>query len=435
MRSPCLKVLTIALMSMGVIIHQASAKGYEGKPVNAAQQLAAGQVAPSFSDGEVHDFLQQVHRAEAISDPLQRCIAYPAPPGSHWSAAVVQANCGYHMQAVMPYQDMKALVESGRAAELDAYLKHAQQKQLTRPDSRSLLDYIYFSRFLDPSTEALNLIEAWHRQQPKSAFALTARGRVYLERAWQDRGGQYASQTPPENFARMEHWLQLARKDLDQAIAIDPKIIAAYSAMMSIGMLEGDRAYVANASRRALAVQPGNFYIYGMRVLVAEPKWGGSIDEMKRIVQEAQTHAKDNELLKLLLPAPAAYAANLSGCDCDDPAKLSAYRRILDQMPTVEVLAASASALDKAGKTQLAVVYQSEVLRFRQSDDMLRVRRIPNLIASGEKTWAKKEGDDLLAKPSVDPAAVSALIQVYMSLGDQESVKKAFAKMDELRPK
>jgi len=431
MRLRNVKWLALSLASIGIFIHPVYAQGGEGKPVAPA---AAAAAAP-FSDADVHDFLEKVRHAETISDPLQRCIAYPNPPGSHWLPTTARAYCVYQLQTFMSYEDIKASIETGQAAKLDAYLRNALQKQLTSADSASLLDHIYMTHFSNASSEALTLIEAWNRQQPKSAFALTARGRTYLERAFQDRGGRYASETPRANFMRMDRWLQLARKDLEQATAIDARMIPAYSAMIAIGMLQGDDAYAQQAARKALVAQPGNYFIYSRRILMAEPKWGGSIGKMKRIVREAQRHTKGNELLKLLLPVPAAYAANLTGCDCDDPAQLNAYREVLDQMPGVEVLAGAASALDKARQAKLAVIYQSEVLRFSPEDDILRAKRISNLIAVGEKTWGKSEADELLAKPSVGPATVSALIGVYTSIGDKEGVKKCFAKMDELRPK
>ena len=429
MRLQKMKWLALTMASVGMFVQPVHAQGGEQKPA------VSPSSATPFTDAEVKDFLGNVRRAEALSDPLQRCIAYPNPPGSHWPATTVRAYCVYQLQTFISYADIKASIEAGQAAKVDAYLRNALQKQLTSADSASLLDHIYMAHFNDASSEALTLIEAWNRQQPKSAFALTARGRVYLQRALQDRGGRYASETPRDNFVRMDRWLQLARKDLDQATAIDSRIIPAYSAMITIGMLQGDEKYSRQAADKALAAQPGNYFIYGRRILMAEPKWGGSIEKMDRIVREAQRHAKGNELLKLLLPVPAAYEANLTGCDCTDPAQLRAYRVVLDQMPGVEILAGAASALDKAKQANLAVIYQSEVLRFSPEDDTLRAKRIPNLVAAGEKAWGKAEADQLLAKPSVGPATVSELVRVYMSIGDQEGVKKSFARMDELRPK
>jgi len=430
MRLLCLNVLAMA--SIGMAIQPALAEGLDVKPVTPAVSATAKQASPSFSDAEVHDFLEKAHRAETISDPLKRCIAYPDPPGSHWSAEATRAYCVYHMQTFVSYEDAKAWVESGKAAKLDAYLSDAAKKQLTRKESAGLLDHIYFGHFSDASPETRAMIDSWMRQRPKSAFALAASGRSYLAAAWQARGTDYASKTPRENFERMNAWLMFARRDLEQAIAIDPRVFPAYTAMINIGMAQGDDEYAGQAARKGLAVQPANYSIYGQLMGLAQPRWGGSLDEMSRITAEAQTHAKDNGLLMLLLPLRAAYEAKLTDCNCADP---NAYRTILDQMPAGELLSGAAYAVDAADRKDLAVVYQSEVIRFYPWADLEKAKRVRHLIAFGERAWARMDADKLSTQPSSGRDILKILNNDYMTLGDFAAVKRTFLRMDELRAK
>jgi tetratricopeptide (TPR) repeat protein len=427
-----LKVFMAGITLTGMVALPVHANDKVERSAGTTVSANASSNARPFSDSEVRHFLQEVRVADAISDPLMRCLAYPDPPDSHWSRAAVRAYCIYHMQSSMDDSNVKALVEGGRASELDAYLEGALEKQLTRSESAGLLDHIYFAHFSNGSAQTRALIDSWKRQLPKSAFALVASGRSYLAMAWQARGGKFASETPAENFMAMDKWLKLAVEDLNKAIAIDPRVIPAYSAMVNIGMLEGDSGFAKAAAAKGLAIQAANYSIYAQLVWMAEPKWEGSIDEMRRVVGEAQTHARDNALLKLLLPLPAAYAANLTDCNCDVPADPNAYREILDQMPSGEILAGAASAVDRADKTNLAIVYQSEVIRFSPWATAVRAGRIRHLVSFGEKVWASKEASEISAKPLSDPYTLRALAGAYISLGDTEGAGKTYARLNAL---
>lgn len=394
-----------------------------------AKGTASAHTAPKpslFSVDEVVRFLEAAKQAEAIKDPLQRCLSYPDPPGSHWSPAATHAYCAYHMQSFMSYEDMKSLIEKGRAAELDRYMQDALQKQRTHPESAGLLDHIYFGNFSDSSKETRELIDAWKTQSPKSAFAYVASGRFYLGMAWDARGGKAVSDTPRENFVAMDKWLALGKADLDEAIKLDPHIAHAYSLLIDMAMLTGDDAAISDAANRGLAMEPANYAIYGQMVWSAEPKWGGSIEEMSRIVHSAQAHASKNGLLKLLLPLPAAYAANLTDCNCDERADLESYRVILDDMPAGEILSGVANVTNQRHVANLAVVYQSEVLRFSPWADGVRLQRAPNLVTFREKPWALEEMTALSAKWHKNANTLKALADAYVMMAEPKQAESDY---------
>src|SRR5215469_5307653 len=128
-----LLVVGVALTGMMALPVYADGKveNLTGTSASAKKPLMARQ----FTDSEVQQFLKRVRHAEAISDPLQRCLAYPDPPASHWSRAAAQAYCNYHMQPFMDDGHVKALIEGGRASELDVYLEGALERQLMQPQS------------------------------------------------------------------------------------------------------------------------------------------------------------------------------------------------------------------------------------------------------------------------------------------------------------
>jgi tetratricopeptide (TPR) repeat protein len=387
----------------------------------AADRVALTQEKPKaalFSIDEIVRFLEAAKQAEAIKDPLQRCLSYPDPPGSHWSPAATHAYCMYHMQEFMGFTEMKSLVENGHAAELDRYMQNALQQQQTRPESAGLLDHIYFGNFSDSSKETRALIDAWKRQSPKSAFAYVASGSSYLRMAWRARGQMAVSDTPKENFVAMDKWLALGKADLGEAIRLNPRIAFAYTVLIDMAMLTGDAAAASDAANRGLAVEPANYAIYAQMVWMAEPKWGGSIEEMSLIVRHAQAHASKNGLLKLLLPLPAAYVADLTDCNCEGHTDLGSYRMVLDDMPAGEILSGVAAVTNKRHAVNLAVIYQSEVLRFSPWASRVRLLRAPYLAAFREKPWALEEMAELSGKLNKDASTLEEFAIAYVMMGE-----------------
>ncbi len=54
-----------------------------------------------FTRAQGYAFIEAMKKAEAIADPLQRCLAYPDPPDSHWSRDTVVAYCHYRLQPLL----------------------------------------------------------------------------------------------------------------------------------------------------------------------------------------------------------------------------------------------------------------------------------------------------------------------------------------------
>src|SRR6185437_304927 len=98
-----------------------------------------------FTRVEANAFLDAAERAEKIVDPLQRCLAYPDPPGSHWDREVVVAYCKYRHQQIITLAQIRELVRGGHATQLDGLLAQSLQEQKNHADARGRLDRIYLS--------------------------------------------------------------------------------------------------------------------------------------------------------------------------------------------------------------------------------------------------------------------------------------------------
>ena len=393
----------------------------------------AGKKGRLFTRAEVYAFLDQAKRAEAISDPLQRCLAYPDPPGSHWSPAAVGAYCKYRLQKLMPFSEMESLIQNGKSAELDRRLADALQAQMTRPESRGLLDRTYEIDF-NGSFDIRPTLDAWKRDSPNSAFAYAASGYAYQKMAAAARGSGYIRDTPQSDLLSMSRLMKEADTDLRHAIALDPRIMPAYDAMISVGGLEYGHAYAMYAAKKGLAIEPGSYALYSSLMWLNQPNWYGSLEEMNRLATAAQMHAKDAPLLMLLTSEAHAKALNTDDCDCHTVEDLAAYPAAFDQIATSRELLNAGDAASSSHQHELAAVYLSEALRFNADLNDERLRRVTELVDFDQAQWAAAEATRLLHMEPKNSNYLKARGWAYESAEDYKHAAQDYRAAYALNP-
>ncbi|HEY2344723.1 MAG TPA: hypothetical protein VGH80_02445 [Xanthomonadaceae bacterium] len=412
---------------------------------NAHASVAAPSVAtpPFFTRGEIGTFLAAASSAEAIADPLKRCLAFPDPPGSHWSPSVVEAYCRYHSQAFVTLAEAQDLIGRGNAAGLDHRLAAAEHAQLAQEGSAGLLDHTYHQDFGGSSPELRASLDAWKLQSPQSAFAYAASGVVYVNAAREARGGAWIQDTPKEKIAAMEDLLAKARSDLDKAVSLDPGVTPAYSSMLDVAQLEGDEGYAASATRQGLKADPANYSLYAMLMQGAEPKWGGSLPTMVSLASAARAQSSKNPLLLLIQPEVPAMEAGLDNCGCHAPEDIGAYRRVLDQVASISLLnGAGEDAIKGDLPAQFAVVYLSEALRFDPVVSSARKTLIEQLLVLSEQPGFKAaavhlaliHADRWVDLAAHDSASYGARGSVRMAMNDYAHAEADYSNAFALAP-
>jgi len=389
---------------------------------------------PPFTEAQFNQFLIDARKTESIVDPLQRCLDYPEPPGLDWSATVTSAYCHYQFDPVVTRVEVRRLIESGRAQELDKRLANALHDQLTKSDAQALLDRTFVINFKDGSEAMRALMDAWKRQSPTSPFAMAASGTAYVEMAQQVRGAEYASKTLRSSFESMRRLLERARTDLDKAVELDPQITPAYGAMIYAGALQSDGAYAVNAAKRGLAIDPANYTIYARLVWMAQPKWGGTVRGMQRLIAAAQRHAKKNPLLRLLLSERRGGEAYVEDCDCNPMTEMDLYEQVYAEASTVNMLMSGGWAAKNRNSPALSVIYRSELLRFDPSKIDHREGRAFDLASLGQSDWALAEGNALVALAPQDENAFDVRGVAYESMGKLDSAKEDYEQALRLNP-
>lgn len=377
-----------------------------------------------FTRDEANAFLDAAKKAEAIRDPLQRCLAYPDPPRSHWSHDAVDAYCRYHYQPLISFAEVQQLIQGGRGAEVDRRMAQALQDQLTRSDAHGRLDRTFYEDFNNGSFDIRPTLDAWKRDSPDSAFAWAASGYAYVAMAYRARGGGYIADTPQSNIDAMDNLLAHADTDLRRAIELDPRLTPAYSAMINAGGLGLGRKYALDAARRGLAIAPDNYAIYSMLMWLEQPKWGGSLQSMQRLAAQAQTHAKDNPLLVLLQSAVPFY--EVDNCQCDKPTERAAYPAAFDQVASSSYLARAGNSVDDRKHSEASVIYLSEALRFDWSLDDARLRRAYDLVDYDEAAWAVGETNALIAGAPRNEGALKVRAYAYESMNDYAHAERDY---------
>ncbi|MFC5526071.1 hypothetical protein ACFPPA_09980 [Rhodanobacter ginsengisoli] len=406
-----------SVMARLVATRQATAVPHRPPPLPAAK-------AHLFTRDEANAFLARAKKAEAIADPLQRCLAYPDPPGSHWSPDAVAAFCRYYRLPVITFAEAQQLIQSGHAAELDHRLAAALQAQMTEPGSKGLLDRIYREAFRNGSFDIRPTLDAWMRESPNSAFAYAASGVAYESMAGDARGGAYMADTPQSNVDSMDKLLGQADRDLRRAIALNPQMTPAYVAMINAGGLGLGTSYAEDAARRGLAVAPDDYAIYSILMWAKQPKWGGSIGAMRQLADQAQAHAKENPLLELLQSEAPYYEA--SNCDCDRDTELAAYPPALDQLASTNDLAAAGHAADGTPRVETSLIYLSEALRFEPTRDNERLHRAFDLVDFDEAAWAVAEANRLITASPRNEDAFKVRGHAYEAMNDYVHAEQDF---------
>lgn len=369
-----------------------------------------------FTRLETLAFLNAAHKAEVIADPLQRCLAYPDPPGSHWNQAAVVAYCQYRTQPFVTFAQVKHLIESGQAAKLDQMLAQALHAQETDPAAAGRIDRIYEADFRNGSYAIRPILDAWKRQSPNSAFAYAASGMAYMKMAFKARGSDWMTKTPQYKVDSMERLAREANADLVRALKLNPKITPIYTAMMSLGGMAFSTKYAITVAKLGLAVAPDDQDIYDQLLWLVEPKWDGSLKLMTAVVDRALVHEAENPLLDLVTEAVPLY--RVDNCECAETKQLAAYSAISEHLIGYHDLESVAETADDVGNPEAAVIFYSEVLRFDPNADSAMVGRMYDLVVFHHAEWAVQDGNRVLARSPDNKYANKARGWAYLTLGD-----------------
>jgi hypothetical protein len=155
----------------------------------------------------------------------------------------------------------------------------------------------------DPDAAYLDLdarMVGWLKAYPRSPCAHLAVSIVHVAHAWTIRGGGYASQVAPENWAPFRKYIALARKNLEDhksVAAVDP---GWYECMLGIARAQGwPQADFDKLLNEALDKEPLFYQTYFAALENLLPKWHGDATQIETFARDAVRRTSKSEGLSM----------------------------------------------------------------------------------------------------------------------------------------
>lgn len=268
----------LALFAVGMVL---VVRAYEG-----ARSRDDGRVEASATKDETDHTRRIAVRAIAPA-PLPTAIPLLGPVGRDAD--------GYPTQYV-DRTALRSLLVHRKLDELARYFEELQTGFESDPKNEYWPEDAA-AAFASAEPELGEALDEWAKATPDSFAPYLARAAHLIRVAWARRGGEAASKTSEASFASMSDALDRAATDLERALALRPKLVAARTLQIH-AFLPADGARAKGALAQALASCATCFLPRVAYVQALAPKWGGSHAAMEAFARESATSA--NPRLRLL---------------------------------------------------------------------------------------------------------------------------------------
>lgn len=361
-------------------------------PFVPAGAVAAAKQPPA----EYAAYVAAMRKADAITDPLQRCLAYPDLPGNTWPAGAAKARCTMLLTPVRYSLDAidAMLKKPGGATELDAAFSTLLDAHFTDPAQREHVR-LALAVFMDQDHDkAERIARAWRAAAPDSAFARVALGHVLADRGWDARGSKYVRDTPAENLTKMSEYFVEAAKEYKAALEGKSRLHPACEGLMAIGRQISDDVQTY-ATERCLYIDPTSYFVVEELMDAAEPRWGGSEEAMKSVSAYAREKTALNPVLSVYAFHSSFYEIERMA-DGDDEA-ISVLAPAALQVPNAAYLRLAGGAYLRKDEEWKALAYLSQALRFMPAYSQESRFRAVVLRQLGESKWARADAERAVA--------------------------------------
>jgi tetratricopeptide (TPR) repeat protein len=215
------------------------------------------------------------------------CIAQPAS----LSNPVASQNCGnlnVDEETAPLRKELLSLLRDKKYAALDDMLNDRHARMLKGEFTDQSL--VRLTNFIDTADTALEpLLNEWVRTSQGGFMALLVRGKYHTATAWKKRGTEFADKTSNDQLEAMAESFKKAFADLVDSKQKQPRSILPYPELMQIASAMGQGGEVYDILMRANEVAPHNYAARRMAVVRFSPKWGGSFEEMDKVVTQSKT--------------------------------------------------------------------------------------------------------------------------------------------------
>jgi hypothetical protein len=160
----------------------------------------------------------------------------------------------------------------------------------------------------DRMKEVEVLLAAMEKAGCSKSAILCSRGVALVGYAWDARGGGWAGEVTDDGWKLFGQRLAQARAALTEAWELDATNSKAASEMITVCMGQSaPREEVNTWFTRAITADPGNYAACTKKMLVLEPKWGGSVPAMIQFARELTHISTDPRAVRIPLKLVEMY--------------------------------------------------------------------------------------------------------------------------------
>jgi tetratricopeptide (TPR) repeat protein len=157
-----------------------------------------------------------------------------------------------------------------------------------------------FDVFDVADTSLRSHLDAWVASDTASSIAHLARATHRIAAAGEARGEKWARETSAQQFEGMLEWQRLAINDIEAAHWIDSTNVLQYFLLLHVTMTRGDDDHAKGVLDAGLRQLPGSLLLRMRYMNTLRPRWGGSVEQMQQLADEADRVARINPRLRLL---------------------------------------------------------------------------------------------------------------------------------------
>ncbi len=269
-----------------------------GSPVSAQSPAGASDIRRAPEPWR--SFLLAARRADALPDRLQRCLAFPDFPGTHWPKGLARQHCEYSAGPGFDLNVLARHVDTGDVAWMERTFRRLQDRHFSEADFSEHIHSAF--ELFDGGDESGRVSKRWLELAPESAFAMTARADYYLQAGWDARGQAWIQNTPVEQQRMMMEYHHKALPLYRHALQKEPKLLQAYVGMISLSRNgEPDNRQVFALARK---VDPACKVLMSAQMDALKPRWGGSYPQMIALDREMVPYMARRPLLAISRARP-----------------------------------------------------------------------------------------------------------------------------------
>ncbi len=295
---------------------------------------------------------------------------------------------------------LKSLLGCAKFRELSAYIEQFER------DFEADFHKEYFvsdsgDAFESAEVELGQKLDEWVKATPDSFAPYLARGVHGVSRGFAERGSKFAGETDTDNFKGMNRAFSPAFEDLEHALHINPRVVAALRSEMQIAFSSSRHSDLDDIAARAFSSCPACFQPRAVLQYGLEPRWGGSYAKMDRAAHAPNPSL--NPKFRLLPGYADRDRGQVAAQDGQHDDALAAFERACALGDNPDFLIDKARALTQRNDDVGAVAALSRALELRpQRVDLLFARADAALRGSARNPQAAFE--DLLLGLRIAPA-------------------------------